>query len=79
MNQLELAIVTSASAGAILLKLFPCIQCRIGMEVLIETSVLIFRIVYIPLPEVSVQNLVHAQVQVAHEIVNMHNLHTQQP
>ena len=49
------------------------------MEVLIETSVLIFRIVYIPLPEVSVQNFVHAQVQVAHEIVNMHNLHTPQP
>ena len=28
--------------------------------------------------EVSVQNFVHAQVQVAHEIVNMRNLHTAQ-
>ena len=28
--------------------------------------------------EVSVQNFVHAQVQVAHKIVNMHNLHTAQ-
>ena len=31
------------------------------------------------LAEVSVQNFAPALVQVAHEIVNMHNLHTPQP
>ena len=29
--------------------------------------------------EVSVQNFARALVQIAHEIVNMHNLHTPQP
>ena len=40
-----------------------------GIVVLVESNIRFDKV----FPEVSVQNFVHAQVQIGHEIVNMHS------